>query len=229
MNTKEVRQEIKFAAYDVHYHHILHWLRLHPAGFTAPYADRWINNIYFDTHNYSAYTDNIAGASARTKIRYRWYGNSKTPAIGTLEIKYKRNHLGWKLHFKVNDTPYKPGANWKTIRQLLFQQIPPEGKNWLNANPAPILINRYYRKYFISADGKIRVTVDNQQTVLDQRFKTYPNFTHRANIPNTLVVEFKFAKQERELASQLIQGIPIRVSRHSKYIIGMNAISGSTI
>ncbi|HDN27914.1 MAG TPA: polyphosphate polymerase domain-containing protein [Thioploca sp.] len=224
---ESARHEIKFVAYHIHYHHILHWLHLHPAGFIVPYPERWVNNIYFDTADYTAYTDNLLGASARTKVRYRWYGKSQTPAAGTLEIKQKRNYFGWKLHFEINDAPYTPGANWKGIYQLLSRQLPPKGKNWLDTNPLPVLINRYFRKYFVSADGKFRVTLDNYQTVWDQRFKMYPNFSHRAILPNTFVVELKFDRTDGALASQLIQGIPIRVSRHSKYINGVRAISGN--
>jgi hypothetical protein len=40
------------------------------------------------------------------------------------------------------------------------------------------------------------------------------------------VVEFKFARSRRDLASKILQGIPIRVSRHSKYINGVTAIRG---
>jgi hypothetical protein len=87
------------------------------------------------------------------------------------------------------------------------------------------LLNRYLRKYFLSWDGKIRVTIDTDHTVFDQRFKSKPNFHMKANLPNTLIVEVKFARKDREYASQAIQGLPIRVSRHSKYITGVNAMS----
>ena len=223
---EDARIEIKFVAYEIHHHTLLQWLRLNPAGFVVPYPDRLVNNLYFDTHDYAAFNDNLLGASSRTKVRYRWYGHSLGPDAGTLEIKCKRNYFGWKLHYQVDRAPYKPGANWRDIRQALLEQLPAEGKQTLNANPFPVLINRYYRKYFVSADGKIRVTVDTKQAVMDQRFKPCPNFIHRANLPHTLVVEFKFDRRDRKLASQVLQGVPLRVSRHSKYINGVRAIQG---
>lgn len=221
------RLEIKFVAYEINYHTLLHWLRMHPAGFVAPYPDRRVNNIYFDTHSYLAFTDNLSGSSSRTKVRYRWYGESPGPDAGTLEIKQKRNFFGWKLRYKVPKTLYKNEANWRAIRQSLLAQLPPDGKKWLDANPMPVLINRYLRKYFVSSDGKVRATIDTQQAVWDQRFKPSPNFTRSANLAKTIVVEFKFDRQDRDLASRLLQGMPLRVSRHSKYINGVRAIQNS--
>ena len=37
-------------------------------------------------------------------------------------------------------------------------------------------------------------------------------------------VEFKFDRNDRELASKILQGIPLRVSRHSKYINALNSV-----
>ena len=220
------RLEIKFSAYEVHFHTLLHWLHIHRAGFRIPFPDRWVNNVYFDTHNYHAFAENLSGASSRTKVRYRWYGESICPDAGALEIKCKRNYFGWKLRYTIFDSPYKSGYSWQNIRQALLERLSPEGKKWLNASTFPIMINRYYRKYFLSSDEKIRVTVDTKQAVWDQRFKPYPNFNHRANLPSALVVEVKFSRNDRELASQILRDIPLRVSRHSKYINGLEAIHG---
>jgi hypothetical protein len=85
--------------------------------------------------------------------------------------------------------------------------------------------NRYFRDYFLSRDGMVRVTIDTQQAVWDQRFKPRPNLTRRANLPRSLVVEFKFDRENCDVASQLVQGMPIRVSRHSKYINAVRAIA----
>ncbi len=68
--------------------------------------------------------------------------------------------------------------------------------------------------------------MDTRQAVWDQRFKPYPNFKHAANLPRVLVVEFKFDRKDRDQASEMLQGMPLRVSRHSKYMTGMRAISG---
>jgi len=97
----------------------------------------------------------------------------------------------------------------------------PEAKKWLDANPQPVLINRYYRHYFVTSDEKIRATIDVKQRMFDQRYKPYPNTVHAINIPNTLVVEFKFDRSDRSYASKVIQGLPLRISRNSKYMMGL--------
>lgn len=223
---EDARLEIKFAAYEVELHRLLHWLRLHAAGFFVPFPNRHVNNIYFDTHHHAAFAENLSGASSRTKVRYRWYGQSVPPDAGVLEVKRKRNYFGWKLRYPVENAPYTEDASWQEIHNLLRGQLPHAGKVWLQSNPVPVLINRYYRRYFLSSNGKVRATVDTRQAVWDQRFKPYPNFDHRANLPRTLVVEFKFARNDRNYASSLLQGMPLRVSRHSKYINGVRVISG---
>ncbi|NOY61888.1 MAG: polyphosphate polymerase domain-containing protein [Gammaproteobacteria bacterium] len=237
------RLEIKFAAYQVHLRRLEQWLQHHWAGFYIPYPDRQVNNVYFDTHNYAAFQENLSGGSARTKVRYRWYGQSIAPDAGVLEVKCKRNYFGWKLRYPVAKAPYKEGASWRWIHQSLIEQIADtatvadseefgvpivsnDGSKWLHANPMPVMINRYQRKYFVSADDKIRATIDVNQEVWDQRYKPRPNFRYHSIPADNLVLEIKFDRKDRELASEVIQGLPVRVSRHSKYVNGVRAIQG---
>jgi SPX domain protein involved in polyphosphate accumulation len=222
----DARMEIKFASYRVNLDTVLRWIRLHPVAFRSPHPDRWVNNVYFDTHNNAAYVQNLSGASSRVKVRYRWYGQAQEPAPGVLEVKCKRNYYGWKLRFPCSDLPTgSPDDDWRDVRRRLTDNVPHDGRLWLQTYPAPTILNRYLRRYFISNDEKIRVTVDTDQAVWDQRFKALPNYDQQAHLPDTLVVEFKFAREDRELASDVIQNIPIRVSRHSKFMNGLRAVS----
>jgi len=224
---ENARLEIKFVSYASNFDTLMSWIHTHPSAFYSPFPERQVNNVYFDGYEYTAYTENLSGASERTKVRYRWYGESIEPHAGTLEIKRKRNYFGWKLHHRVESAPYSTGMSWRSIRKKIRDQISEQGRIWLDLNPFPILLNRYRRRYFISGDGKIRVTIDTNQAVWDQRFKSEPNFKNKSNLPDALVVEIKFDRKDREYASQAIQGLPLRVSRHSKYMTGVNTISGS--
>ena len=85
MDPDSARREIKFIAYQFHYHTLLQWLRDHCACFITPYPGRWINNIYFDSPDGNAYSDNIYGVRSRAKVRYRWYGSCATPCSGPKE------------------------------------------------------------------------------------------------------------------------------------------------
>jgi len=222
----DARMEIKFAAYDVHLATLLKWVAAHPAKFRQPYPDRKVNNVYFDTYNLDAYAQNLSGASARVKVRYRWYGESCAPSKGTLEVKCRRNYYGWKKLYKCSDFTASKSDDWLQMRKKLLSQLPAEGRIWLDAYATPVLINRYHRQYFVSQDEKIRVTVDTDQAVWDQRRKGIPNYDLKANLARSLVVEVKFSRHDRQLASSTIQSMPLRVSRHSKYINGVRAITG---
>ncbi len=221
---EDARMEIKFVGYAVNYDAVLNALRMHPAGFIVPYPDRQVNNVYFDTFDYSAFAENLSGVSSRTKLRYRWYGESQAPDSGALEVKIKRNYFGWKLRYNVRNLRYRTKASWQAIRRAMVEQVPAEAKQWLDINPLPVLINRYYRNYFVSSDGRMRATIDTRQEVWDQRYLSRPSFHLKANLPETLVVEFKFDRALQPLAAKWLQGFPIRVGRHSKYVNGALAI-----
>jgi SPX domain protein involved in polyphosphate accumulation len=221
------RYEIKFVGRSSEHHRLRGWLRQNFVGFGTAYPDRIVNNIYFDSFDYDSFAQNLSGASQRTKLRYRWYGESVTPDRGDLELKCKRNFFGWKLRSGVAEKPYETGDSWRLVRQRMMAQVNPEGRLWLGQHPFPVLINRYHREYFESSDRRIRATIDSGLTIYDQRYKPALNVTRRANIAPTIVIEFKFAREDRDYASDAIQGIPIRVGRHSKYMFGVSAIANA--
>lgn len=80
--------------------------------------------------------------------------------------------------------------------------------------------------YFVSRDEKVRATIDVKQKMFDQRYKPFPNVRYSVNLPKTLVLEFKFDRKDRAIASEIMQGLPLRVCRNSKYMIGVKSIHG---
>lgn len=219
----DARLEVKFVAPPASLDRLEAWLRVHPAAFSVAHPDRWVNSVYFDSHSLAAYGDNIAGVSCRTKVRYRWYGVSAYPGPGNLEVKYKRNSFGWKRHFPVSEPAWVAGRGWKECRERIGRQAGEEARLWLNARPNPVVLNRYYRQYHVSGDGVIRVTIDSRQRAFDQRYGQQANVDLELDIPRLLVVEFKCHRSGRDRLSEVIQGLPIRVGRHSKYAAGVGA------
>jgi hypothetical protein len=219
-----LRYEVKYVARATELHRLLSWVRVADAGFTEPFPPRQVNNVYFDTFDHYAYAENLSGASARSKVRFRWYGEGDEPEKGTLEVKRRRSSVGWKLSYRVGAVPLI-GTPWLRFRRTLREQLPADARIWLDANPQQVLINRYRRRYFLSRDGRVRLTVDWNQRVYDERLCPTPNLTRPANLPDTLVVELKFDRADRKLANRYAQGIPIRLSRNSKYVIGVEAIT----
>lgn len=221
---KDARLEVKFVASVSEIGRMENWLRMHAGDFYSPFPDRWVNNAYFDTQDCSAYSENISGVSSRNKLRYRWYGMAEYPDAGNLEVKIKRNLFGWKRRFKCSEAPYSEGDRWADIRRKLTKKLGVEAKLWLDARPNPTILNRYFRQYFVTRDNRVRITIDSRQSVFDQRYKSFPNVANKTNIPVTMVVEVKFARADRDFAAQVIQRIPIRVSRNSKYVIGLKSM-----
>jgi len=224
-NSFRPRYELKFVAEPTEYHRVLNWLSHHNLCLKSEYPDRQVNNIYFDSFNHSSYCENIYGSSSKSKVRFRWYGCSREPINGSLEIKCKRNQLNWKLIYKVQGAPGENSNDWKTIRSNIRQQLPLEGRKWIEMNPLPVLINRYKRKYFISNDKKIRVTLDSDLQIYDQTRKLSPNYSLKANLPKVLVLEIKFDRKLRNYAVSMLGDIPLRASRFSKYVSGFLSIN----
>lgn len=222
----ESRYEVKFAASEVYRARVEQWLHSHRAGFRTAFPARWVNNIYFDSFDYGAFSENLAGVSARTKIRYRWYGELLKTGPGAIELKCKRNLFGWKRVYRLEEDLCLDSRPWREIYTGLRKRIPENLRCFLDAHPQVVLINRYQRKYFVSGDGRIRATVDWKQMVWDQRLNPFPNLDRPANMPRSMVLEIKCDRGDRELASRILQTLPIRVGRHSKYVVGVRAITG---
>ena len=169
----DARRETKFVVPETEAQRIFHWIRLHPEGLQASYPSRWVNSIYFDTFEFSAYRQNLDGASQRTKVRYRWYGAAKYPVAGTLEVKCKRNYFGWKLKFPIETLECNERTQWSELLSQLHARLSDEAMSWLQMNPQPAILVRYFRHYFETPDGKIRATLDERQQMFDQRYEEW--------------------------------------------------------
>ncbi len=213
------RFEVKYAGEGSSIDVIESWVQMHRAGFTRPYPSRIVNSTYFDTYALGAFEENLIGASSREKVRLRWYGLDPETDRSTLEVKLRRNKLGWKLSYPVSGVP-RSDEPWRELQAKVRRQLPPDARIRFDAHPLVALVNRYHRQYFLSGDGRVRVTIDTDLQTFDQRFGRVPHFDRTVGMPDMLVVEFKFSPEDRANAMDLMKGIPLRVSRSSKYSIG---------
>jgi SPX domain protein involved in polyphosphate accumulation len=224
-NSSLPRYEIKFIAEPLEYNRVLNWLGQHHSCLQMEYPDRQVNNIYFDSFTHHSFSENIIGSSSKSKVRLRWYGASKNPENSSLEIKCKRNQLNWKLIYKIQGKLGAEGWSWRRIASEIRMQLPLEAKKWLEMYSQPVLINRYVRKYFVSRDKKIRVTLDRDLYIYDQSRKPFPNYSLKSNLPKVLVLEVKFPKELRDHVVHNFGDIPLRGSRFSKYVSGFLSIN----
>ena len=225
--SSEARLETKYTAPELEYHRLLHWVQHHSHGFFSHYPDRIVNNIYFDSQDYSSFWETLSGFSSRTKVRYRWYGEPFFSEEGTLEFKNRKNQYTWKDSYKLSIGLLNKNTNWNKFFKRLKGSLPHEARCRFQENPTPILINRYKRNYFINRDHTIRITLDTGLKIFDQRYGTLPNLTRKAILSPSVILELKFSEKKRDQVSKIFKDMPISMSRSSKYVFGMRNIRGN--
>jgi hypothetical protein len=216
----DLRYEIKFVVPITESYRLTAWVREHTAAFGIAYPPRRVNNVYYDSYGLATYEENLSGVSERTKIRLRWYGADSERLSGKLELKMKRNRLGWKNSFPIEDLMFY-GRSWQRITRDLREQLPAEGRSWLDDHPEPVLINRYLRQYYVSRNGRIRITMDTELSAYDQRLARSPNRTARTNLPDVMVLEAKADSSHFGELGDVVSSMPSRVGRFSKYVSGL--------
>ncbi len=217
-----LRREIKFVANELFINDIHAWILASKLFLRKEFQDRTVNNIYYDTYNYDAYSDNLDGISRRTKLRYRWYGESIEPCDGSLELKKRENAFGFKKNQKIKLLNIN-GCH-RSLSMALRKSVPDSWLPLLDYYSVPVILNRYRRSYFLSKCKKIRVTIDREHVVFDQRLSNKINITKKANTVQYIIVEVKFHPDLTEYVSEKIADIPMRISRNSKYINSVNSV-----
>jgi hypothetical protein len=84
----------------------------------------------------------------------------------------------------------------------------------------PSLFNRYYRHYFVSGDGRFRLTVDSGLKFAGVKPNSQPAVFSLPATP-TVIIELKFGPEFAEEAGLVTNVLPFRVARFSKYVAGI--------
>lgn len=197
-------------------------VKCNTAFFREAFHERQVNNIYFDTSEYKYYFDNVDGVAYRQKVRIRWYGET-LGAIQTpkLEIKIKNGLVGDKWTFNLGPFLLNNAITKKDLQQLFSNADLPKPIFELVRDLNPTLVNSYTRRYFISANGKFRITLDYE--VFYREIKNrMNNFTKLSQSDPFNVVELKYGLEEDRLANEISVQFPFRLSKNSKYVNGVN-------
>ncbi len=201
-------------------------IRRNPALFREAYPPRTINNIYLDTPSRRSLYENLDGIADRIKARIRWYG----PMLGevkrpVLEFKIKRGMVGAKDAFELKPFVVAVGMSAEPVfRSLATSNLPAKVLQSLDTFE-PVLLNRYQRKYFISADRHYRITLDTQLEFY--RFDQHANvFRCQLRDHEGTVVELKYSGEFDHIDDRVASYFPFRVTRMSKFVTGMHAVEG---
>lgn len=208
-----MRYERKYKVSYLNYHVVLQAIGLHPVGIYRLYADRQINNIYFDTVGLTNFYQNVDGVAHRKKYRIRWYGDDISSIQNpNFEIKIRKNELGSKVVIPI---PKFELYDLKSITQNI---------NHLNIMATtvplqPVLMNSYLRSYYATKDRKYRLTIDR-----NLRYFSLLNanrFTRYNLKDNAVILEIKYDETHDQGTDRITQFFPFRQTKSSKYVTGV--------
>lgn len=187
-----------------------HILR-HPACFRPLFPERQIHSIYFDTPDWQAFQANQEGDPFRQKWRVRWYNHCAPVQAPTLEIKYKQHALGYKKRIPL--MPFRLPQH-AALQTQVEQHLP-------HLALRPVLLISYTRQYWLSACRRFRLTLDRQL-----RFAPPPLQNHFAYLTqdDALILELKYEQIHAPQADFILQKLPFRLSKNSKYSQGITAL-----
>lgn len=192
--------------------------------FREIFRRRTVNNCYFDDSNMSFYHQNVAGDEKRDKYRLRWYGDTFSDVQNpVLEIKKKHGAVGDKISFPLTDLQLDLE---KTTAAQLLKTINTQAQ--VVENPAleaamvllkPSLYNSYERRYFLSHCERYRITID--YNMMFYHVQVTPFSVTKAVISD-VILELKYALPYDKESRALTQNLRARLSKHSKYVRGIN-------
>jgi len=185
------------------------------------FPTREINSIYFDNLNNQIARDNLSGISKRCKLRIRYYGNDKNTNC-SLEIKKKLNKFGFKKIINLNDKFCKIDLNKVfSLNTNYYKEIIADNyaRNYIfNDFIHPQLLVNYSRDYFIF--NEVRITHDK-----NIKFKPYgidKLVTQNLIKDHLNVLEIKFDYDNIKDVYNILEHIPIKPKRFSKYLRGLS-------
>ena len=196
--------------------------------FREVFYKRQVNNIYFDSALMNDFHDNVLGVSDRKKIRIRWYGATfgeiKKPV---LEIKIKKGLVGDKWSFKLKPFKLDDSFTSEYIQEIFNTSNLPLPILESVKTVDPTLLNSYFRRYYLSADNKFRITLDFNLLYykIDKRFN---DFRRKPSTDPNKIVELKYALQDDIEAHAVSKQFPFRLNKNSKYVNGINSYSNYT-
>nr|WP_321221291.1 VTC domain-containing protein [uncultured Psychroserpens sp.] len=200
------------------------YIKRNKALFREVFHLRQVNNIYFDTAAYNDYFDNVLGVSDRKKVRIRWYGDTfgeiKEPV---LEIKIKKGIVGDKWSYKLKSFVLDNDFDNTKIQNIFKASNLPLTILESTRMVTPTLLNSYFRRYFMSADNKFRVTLDYKLLYhkIDKRFN---NFNFAPTSDENKIVELKYGLLDDDKSYAISTQFPFRLNKNSKYVNGINTL-----
>ena len=105
----------------------------------------------------------VEGATQRLKVHIRWYGDIYGVIQQlVLELKRKRGFVGSKDSFPLDFLPLDPDMRARDLSTGGPALDLPESLQIYLHLLSLLLINRYWSRHFLLADGRFRVTIETE-------------------------------------------------------------------
>jgi hypothetical protein len=198
-------------------------LMRHPAMFRQVFHEREVHSIYFDTHDFRMYFNNIDGDAERDKIRVRWYGDRfGRHEAATLERKRKFGLVGTKDSFRIDPVDLHPGIDGHAlVAALTADNVPPMLRAMAPGLRAVVLIS-YRRRYFLTTCGRFRATIDDQLRFV--RLEPGLCSCLQEARDDGVILELKYGLNDDASAAQIASMLPFRMTRNSKYVVAVDKL-----
>lgn len=185
-----------------------------PQIFHPVYYQREVWSMYFDTPQQEYYQQNLLGHPQRLKVRLRWYQEPTRTTPLQLEVKQREGGVMTKLIF-----PYEISLS-ETSLPVLTELVQQQLEALLPESYAlqPTMVNHYQRRYYTSHHTSVRLTLDTALAFATVTDWTQGYDTHQ--LPHC-ILEAKYPVAHDPVLTTIVQGLPLRVSRSSKFVMGM--------
>ncbi len=192
------------------------FVRQHPALFIEAHPERWVNSLYYDTPSLGGLADSVNGLRDRVKMRVRWYGAlTRQVESPVMEFKRKRGRLGSKDRYTLAPLDFRNSIAPLPEELAGDPPLPIDVRAALRLL-VPASLTRYRRLYYLSADRRFRLTLDADLAF----YRVRPASRRLVRLPNTFrgtVIEVKYGAGDDEAARPVLEALPFRWSRFSKY------------
>lgn len=193
---------------------VANFLLLHPAVFQSIYYPRRVWSVYFDTPEFEYYQQNSLGFQFRKKIRVRWYEHDGETTPAQLEIKMKDGEMVQKIIL-----PLQTAGGTGTLADITAAVQKTLRQNFPEANALqPVMVNSYQRQYLLAEALGVRATVDTDISFFTPADWELSRVTIR--LPIT-ILECKYPRENDPKLEQVMQRIPLHITKSSKYIMGI--------
>lgn len=160
-----------------------------PGDFVEQHPPCRIHNVYYDTPTLTHYRAHVNGISNRMKVRRRWYEGNRG-RDERIEFKGKVGNITRKTVYLLDEIPFEIMGLLDSLQGTLE--------------------NAYLRHYYVSRSGKLRITVDTEQT-----------FNAQSVTSSGAILELKFSPEDEREAQIFCSKLSLRTVAHSKYVTGM--------